>query len=207
MISRISGTVVGEKEGAILVDTGGICYEILIPFTVMKAIEKENGFKGQLGLITYHYHQVEPSRTVPVLIGFQNEVEREFFEKFISVSGVGPKAACKALVEPFSVIAGAIDSGDISFLKKLPGIGEQRARQIVAKLQGKVGKYGLIRDEFVGKMEGHEDIGSEALDILLQLQYKKSEAEDMVRKALERAPDVKTSGELLNEVYRERKAP
>jgi Holliday junction DNA helicase RuvA len=206
MISRISGTIVGEREGVILVDTGGICYEVLIPLTVMKAIGKENGFKGQVELVTYHYHQVEPSRAVPVLIGFQNEVEREFFEKFISVSGVGPKAACKALVEPFSAIAGAIDSGDISFLKSLPGIGEQRARQIIAKLQGKVGKYGLIQDKFVGKIEEHEDIRNEALDVLLQLQYKKSEAEDMIRKALERAPDVKTSGELLNEVYRERKA-
>jgi Holliday junction DNA helicase RuvA len=205
MISRISGTVVEKKDGALLVGNGGMCYEVLIPPAVMNALEKADSLTGEVGLVTYHYHQVEPSRSVPVLIGFQNEVEKEFFEKFISVSGVGPKAACKALVEPFSVIAGAIDSGDVAFLKKLPGIGDQRARQIVAKLQGKVGKYGLIRDEFVTKTKAHEDIKSEALEVLLQLQYKKGEAEDMIRKALERAPDVKTSEELLNEVYRDRK--
>jgi Holliday junction DNA helicase RuvA len=205
MISRISGTIAGRKEGALLVETGGICYEVMIPLAVMKALEKESKMDGEVELVTYHYHQTEPSRSVPVLIGFQNEVEKEFFEKFISVSGVGPKAACKALAEPFSNIAGAIDSGDASFLKSLPGIGEQRARLIVAKLQGKVGKYGLIQDEFVSKVKEHEDIKSEALDILLQLQYKKNEAEEMIRKALERVPDIETSEELLNEVYRERK--
>lgn len=205
MISRISGTVVGRKEGTILINTGGMCYEVMVPLAVMKALEKESGLEGQVDLVTYHYHQMEPSRSVPVLIGFQNEVEKEFFEKFISVSGVGPKAACRALAEPFSAIAGAIDSGDASFLKRLPGIGDQKARLIVAKLQGKVGKYGLIRDEFTAEKEEHEDIKGETLEVLLQLQYKKSEAEDMIKKALERAPEVKTSEELLNEIYRERK--
>ncbi len=205
MISRISGKVLERKENSLLIGNGGISYEVLVPRAVMNAMEKENTPGGEIDIVTYHYYQMEPSRAVPILIGFQNEVEREFFERFITVSGVGPKAACRALVEPFSAIAGAIDSGDISFLKSLPGIGEQRARQIIAKLQGKVGKYGLIRDADIKSVREHESIKSEALDVLLQLQYKKSEAEDMVRKALKRAPGIKTSEELLNEVYRERK--
>ena len=205
MISRISGTIAEKREGSLLIETGSMCYEVIVPKAVMNALEKESGQGREVNLVTYHYHQMEPSRSVPVLIGFQNEVEKEFFEKFISVSGVGPKAACKALAEPFSTIAGAIDSGDASFLKRLPGIGDQKARLIVAKLQGKVGKYGLIRDEFTAEKEEHEDIKSETLEVLLQLQYKKSEAEDMIKKALERAPEVKTSEELLNEIYRERK--
>ncbi len=205
MISRISGTIRGRKKGALLISSGGMCYEVLLPLAVMRAVERENALEGQVELVTYHYYQMEPSRAVPVLIGFQNEVEKEFFEKFISVSGVGPRAACRALAEPFSTIAGAIDSGDSSFLKRLPGIGEQRARLIVAKLQGKVGKFGLIRDEFAKGTKEREDIKSEALEVLLQLQYRKSEAEEMIRKAMEREPDLKTSEELLNAVYRERK--
>jgi Holliday junction DNA helicase RuvA len=205
MISRISGTIIEKREGSFLIETGSMCYEVIVPKAVMNALEKESGQGREVNLVTYHYHQMEPSRSVPVLIGFQNEVEKEFFEKFISVSGVGPKAACRALAEPFSAIAGAIDSGDASFLKRLPGIGDQKARLIVAKLQGKVGKYGLIRDEFTADKEEHEDIKGETLEVLLQLQYKKSEAEDMIKKALERAPEVKTSEELLNEIYRERK--
>jgi len=206
MISRITGNVTERKEGALIVKGGNMSYEILVPIAVMKGMEDAGDSGAEVELVTYHYYQMEPSRAVPVLIGFSNEVEKEFFEKFISVSGVGPKAACKALAQPFSSIAGAIDSGDVAFLKSLPGIGEQRARLIIAKLQGKVGKFGLIRDKEQGpEAKGHEDMQSEAVAVLLQLQYKKGEAEDMVRKALERTPDVKTSEELLNEVYRERK--
>lgn len=206
MISRISGTIVSKKEGAVLIESGSISYEVLVPLTVLKTIEKENLAQERIELVTYHYYQMEPSRAVPVLIGFQNEIEREFFEKFISVSGIGPKAACKALAEPFSLIAGAIDAGDVAFLKKLPGIGDQRARLIVAKLQGKVGKYGLIKDEKYEheKTGGYDDIKKEALEVLLKLQYKKNEAEEMILNAIERRKDLKTSEELLNEVYRER---
>ena len=207
MISRITGTVIEKRSAELLLENGGVAYEIMVPPAVLKAMESSLGPGNKVTLVTYHYYQMEPSRGVPVLIGFQNEVEREFFEKFITVSGVGPKAACKALVESFSAIAGAIDSGDVSFLKTLPGIGDQRARLIVAKLQGKVGKYGLIRDKgIISEGKESEDIKIEAIDVLLQLQYKKPEAEDMVRKALERNKGIKTSEELLNEVYRERKA-
>jgi Holliday junction DNA helicase RuvA len=202
MISRVYGKISEKKNGLLYLDTGGICYEIHVPVAVMKALEKEGS--DNVRLITYHYLQMEQSKAVPLLIGFKNDVEKEFFEKFISVSGVGPKAACKALVEPFSRIASAINSGDTVFLKGLPGIGDQRAKLIVAKLQGKVGKYGLIRDEFVEGVEYDEDIAAESLDILIQLQYKRAEAEEMIKKALKRKPNVRSSEELLNEVYRER---
>ncbi|NQT33278.1 MAG: Holliday junction DNA helicase RuvA [Candidatus Omnitrophica bacterium] len=207
MISKISGTITGKKDGAILIENGGLSYEVLVPLAVMKSLEKESTAEGRIELVTYHYFQMAQSSAVPVLIGFQNEVEREFFEKFISVSGIGPKAACKALAEPFSVIAGAVDSGDEEFLKRLPGIGARKAAEIIARLRGKVGKYGLIRDQGSAAGAGEkEDIRAEALAVLLQLQYKKGEAEDMIQKALEGSSEVSTSEELLNEVYRERKA-
>ncbi|MBL7072550.1 MAG: hypothetical protein ISS33_02070 [Candidatus Omnitrophica bacterium] len=213
MISRISGAILGETDGALFISAGDLCYEVLVPLAIMKVIknggevnpEAENERKRKIDLVTYHYYQMEPSRAIPVLIGFSNEIEKEFFEKFISVSGVGPKAACRALAEPISAIAGAIDSGDVAFLKKLPGIGQQRARLIVAKLQGKVGKFGLIQD---GRKEApdekYSNIKYEAIEVLLQLQYKRQEAENMIRKASERQPEIKTSEELLNEVYKGR---
>jgi len=206
MISRMRGEITGLREGVLLIENGGISYEVLVPLAVMNAMEKENGLNGKVELITYHYFQMSQSTAIPVLIGFQNDVEKEFFEKFISVSGIGPKAACKALAEPFSSIAGAIDSGDESFLKGLPGIGARKAAEIVARLKGKVGKYGLIRDDFTQGPKENEDISDEAIDVLLQLQYKQSEAERMVEKALKGNPDITTSEEILNEVYREKKA-
>lgn len=206
MISRIKGNIISSSESSLLIGCGGLSYEVLVPLAVMKTLQVEGGLDGEVDLVTYHYFQMSQSTALPVLIGFQNEVEREFFEKFISVSGIGPKAACKALAEPFSSIAGAIDSGDESFLKKLPGIGGRKAAEVVAKLKGKVGKYGLIRDEFVSMDKEDENIKAEALEVLLQLQYKKQEAEEMIEKALKRDENIKTSEELLNEVYRERKA-
>jgi Holliday junction DNA helicase RuvA len=140
---------------------------------------------------------------MPVLVGFLNEIEKDFFEQFIKVSGVGPKAACKALTLSFSVIAGAIDKGDMALLKTLPGIGEQKAREIIAKLQGKVGKFCLMQDRSnEGLPDVKEDIKEEALNVLLQLQYKRNEAKDMIEKAIRRNPKTESCEEILNEVYK-----
>ena len=206
MICKISGKLVDKKEDSVVLDVNGICYEVLIPGAVMNSLDAQIK-DGALSLIIYHYLQVEPSRGFPFLIGFLNDIEKEFFEKFITVSGIGPKAAVRALKMSISTIAQAIDTGDLSTLKSLPGIGEQRAREIVAKLQGKVGKFGLIQDgaENTAKSRnGKEDVEQEALGVLLQLQYKKIEAKNMIQAALTRNSDIKTSEDLLNEVYKQK---
>lgn len=204
MISHISGKVRSKKDLSIVLDLNGLCYEVLVPPIIMKSLDKAKGADGSITLVTFHYYQMEPSKAVPVLVGFLNEIEKEFFEQFIKVSGVGPKAACKALSLPFSVIAEAIDKGDAALLKTLPGIGDQKAREIIAKLQGKVGKFGLIQDKALAGDEGRlkDDIKEEALSVLLQLQYKKAEAMTMIEKAIQRNSKVSTCEEILNEVYK-----
>lgn len=205
MISKIQGKIKTKDSGKVLVEvSGGISYEILIPKSIMGNIEKSDD-ASEISLITYHYFQTDPSKSIPILIGFLNEIEKEFFEKFITVSGVGPKAACRALTLPISEIADAIDNADLAVLKSLPGIGEQRAKEIIAKLQGKVGKFGLIQDrlEKTASKVG-QDIKEESLFVLLQLQYKKKEALEMIEKALKRNSNIKSSEELLNEVYKVR---
>ena len=203
MISHISGKIKKKKDFSVIIEVNSICYEILIPPAVMKSIDSAKSEDGTINLVTFHYYQMDPSKAVPVLIGFLNEIEKEFFEQFITVSGIGPKAACKALSMSFSVIADAIDRGDMPLLKTLPGIGEQKAREIVAKLQGKVGKFGLIQDRFLTDApKVKEDIKEEALSVLLQLQYKKNEAKDMIEKAIKRNSDVSSCEDILNEVYK-----
>jgi Holliday junction DNA helicase RuvA len=203
MISHISGKIKKRKDSSLVLDVNGISYEVLIPPSVMKAVDKAAAGDGSIELVTYHYYQLEPSKGIPVLVGFLNEIEKEFFEKFITVSGVGPKAACRALSLSFSVIADAIDKGDMALLKTLPGIGEQRAREIIAKLQGKVGKFGLIQDRFADAAPAaRDDIKEEALGVLLQLQYKRNEAKDMIDRALQRNPGLASCEEILNEVYK-----
>ncbi len=206
MIAKIRGKLVERREGLLLIDVGGICYEVLVPPTTLQRLDEGLTPEGVVSLITYHYLQVEPARNTPVLIGFLSEVEKEFFEQFITVSGIGPRAALKALSEPISYIARAIDEGDMAFLKSLPGIGDQRARLIIAKLQNKVGKFGLVKDtRITARPDKAGDIEEEALAVLTQLQYKRPEAEGMIRKAMQRKSGISSTEELLNEVYRQRK--
>jgi Holliday junction DNA helicase RuvA len=204
MIARISGRIAKKGNGSLLIEVGSMCYEVFLPQAVMQRISESQNPDGCINLVTYYYHQVEPSRNMPVLIGFLNEIERDFFQQFITVSGIGPRAALRALNKPISVIVKAIDEGNIDFLKSLPGIGQQRAKEIVAKLQGKVGKFGLIQDSQIAQEGIKRDIVEDALAVLMQLQYKKSEAKMMIDRALKEAPQLKTSEELLNEIYRQR---
>ena len=208
MISRIRGTVREIRDLQALIEVSGICYDVFMPASLLRLLPERMTPAGEIELVTFHYQQLEVGRGIPVLIGFFNEVEREFFTRFISVAGVGPRAALKALTQPLASIAQAIDEGDMSMLRLLPGIGEQRAKEIVAKLQGKVGKYALIQaKETVPSAD--EDASStledEAVAILVQLEYKKTEAKEMVHDAVRRNPKIKTSEELLNEVYRQQR--
>jgi len=202
MICSISGKILKKNEYSVLLSVHGIGYEVFIPAGVMRSLPND---AEEVSLVTYHYHQSDPSKSIPVLIGFLHDIEKEFFEKFITVSGIGPKAAVKALSEPIPDIAKAIDSGNLAYLKSLPGIGAQRAREIVAKLQGKVGKFGLIQSVAEAPQSAAAtDVEQEALSVLLQLQYKRPEAEQMIKRAMQRNPDVQNAEDLLNEVYRQR---
>lgn len=206
MIARISGKLVEKKEQSLIVNVGGISYEVIVPASVLGRIEDTIDEEGNVHLITYYYFQISPSSGTPILIGFINEIERDFFQQFIKVSGIGPRAAVRALNQPISEITRAIDSGDLKYLKTLPGIGSQKAKEIIAKLQGKVGKFGLIQDRERGQMVANVSSGwqEEALDVLLQLQYKKREAEEMITKALERDSKIINTEGLLNEIYKQR---
>jgi Holliday junction DNA helicase RuvA len=207
MISRISGKVIEKGDNYLVLDTGGLCYEVFLPATVMQRLDENIDDNGIVCLRTFHYLQAEPSKSTPVLIGFLNDIERDFFEIFITVSGIGPRAALRALNKPISEIARAIDEGDIVFLKSLPGIGEQRAREVVAKLSNKVGKFGLIQDDKIKPgTQKTKDIEDDVLAVLMQLGYKRIEATKMIKQALEFSPNIETTEELLNVVYKQKKS-
>ena len=208
MIARMRGVVREIGELQLLLEVNGIGYEVFMPASLLQVLPERLGPAGACELVTFHYQQLEVGRGIPMLVGFFNEVEREFFVRFISVAGIGPRAALRALTLPIGVIAQAIDQGDLTLLRSLPGIGEQRAREIVAKLQGKVGKYALIQTKAArpdAAEAGTTAIEDEAVAVLVQLEYKKTEAKAMVRAAMARTPHAKTSEELLNAVYRQQR--
>jgi holliday junction DNA helicase RuvA len=201
MFSRISGAVVDRNGESVVLDVHGLGYEILLAPCVA---EKVSGTAGDM--VTLEVHSVlniDGNAGHYTYYGFTNAIEREFFEALISVASIGPRSAARAFSQPMSAIAGAIDRGDHGFLKTLPGIGQQKARDIVAKLQGKVTKFLLIQDATPAAhaMPGFAD---EALTVLLQLEYKRGEAEAMVRETLEADPKIKDAEALLAAVYRNR---
>ena len=206
MIASIKGKIIEYLENTVIIDTGVLSYEVFVPVSVLQRLQENQDSDGNVRLITYHYLQVSPASANEILVGFLNEVERDFFLDFIKVSGIGPRAAVKALNKSIGEIAQAIDRADTKYLKTLPGIGEQKAKEIVAKLQSKMGKYTLIRDKVIETKPklNLSDIEEDALNILLQLQYKKVEAEDMIKKAIERNHKMTTSEDLLNEIYKQR---
>ncbi len=206
MIARLTGKIFQKQSHSVILEVQGIYYELIVPSSVVNRLDEIQDASGCVTLITHHYIQIDPSKGTPVLVGFLNEIEKDFFQQFIKVSGIGPRAAVRALDKPISEIVRAIDEGNIQYLKTLPGIGAQRAKEIVAKLQGKVGKFGLIKDSSKDVRVKEQDAGfqQEVLLVLQQLQYKKQEAMEMIEKALERAKGVDNAEDLLNEIYKQR---
>src|ERR1700722_16919833 len=144
MFSRISGAIVERGEASVLLDVGGLAYEIVLPACVADKLPAALGERVTLEI--HPTFNLEGNSGRFTFFGFTNAIEREFFEALISVASIGPRTAARAFSLPMARIAQAIDAGDHPFLRARPGIGEQKARDIVAKLQGKVTRFLLIRD-------------------------------------------------------------
>ncbi|MBV8155875.1 MAG: hypothetical protein JOY98_15770, partial [Candidatus Eremiobacteraeota bacterium] len=144
MFSRISGVLIERTRDAAIVGAGGLGYEIVLPPCVAEKLPAQPG--EPVSLEVYAVVNLDGNSGRFTYYGFSNAIEREFFEALITVASIGPRSAARAFSQPMSSIAGAIDRGDLTYLKSLPGIGQQKARDIVAKLQGKVAKFLLIQD-------------------------------------------------------------
>ncbi|MBD3264512.1 MAG: hypothetical protein GF375_05385 [Candidatus Omnitrophica bacterium] len=203
MFYSIKGLIAKKEENRVIIKSGDLFYEVMIPYTVYNRLA-ETGQNAEL--VVYSYINIDKNnRGIPVMVGFVEELEREFFEKFISVSGVGPKAALKAFDKPVAMIARAIEEADTDFLKSLAGVGNQKAKQIIAHLQGKVGRFALIKESPQKPSPVKGRIIDEARDILKRLQYNSKEIEDMIKKVLQTGKEISTVEELLNEIYRQKK--
>ncbi|MDQ2866499.1 MAG: hypothetical protein M3R51_09765 [Candidatus Eremiobacteraeota bacterium] len=200
MFSRISGTLVERRREAVVLDVHGLGYHVTLPPCVAEKINAAAG--DSVSLEVFSVLNMEGSSGHFNYYGFTNAVEREFFEALLSVASIGPRSAARAFAAPMSAIARAIDRGDHGYLKTLPGIGQQKARDIVAKLQGKVARFLLIQDAPPVSQPSMPDFASETLDVLLQLEYKRPQAEAMIRDTLDAMPSIGDGERLLAEIYR-----
>ena len=202
MIGYLEGKLLKIEHNRILLLANQIGYEVLLPAVIRQSIEaKEIG--DEISLYIY-FHQTE-RQPKPTLIGFNLEIEREFFHYFISVEDIGPMKAVQALTAPIREIATAIESRNVTYLKTLRGIGNRTAQKILATLEGKVAKFALIRHEAeaVEPLAEREDFRAKVEEVLVrQLGHKTREAREMIGAAMKRNPQVQTAEELFEEVYR-----
>jgi len=203
LISFLQGKIQKIYDDRIILLVNGIGYEILIPAYLLEEIRRTTKHDDTLSLyISYNQTERQPK---PILVGFKNELEKDFFELFISVEDIGPQAAIRAITIPIREIAKYIEEKDIKGLRQLKGIGERKAEKIVATLKGRVAKYALLpeKEEIVRTIR---DFRKEVEDVLVnQLGHKIHEARQMIVDALERNPKISSSEELFEEVYRGQK--
>jgi len=206
MIGRIKGRLIERHNQRLVVDVHGVGYEVFVPGIVARWAENLR-VGDEVELVTLYLLQMEPGRATPMLLGFRNELEREFFERLLSVPKLGVRGALQLFAIPMATLARAIEDGDTKTLLQLPGAGRQRARELVASLQGKVAKFALLTEE-EAPTPTVTDVISEALEILQSLGYSRFEAQRMIDAALERQPKPSNAEELIRTVYqvqRERK--
>jgi Holliday junction DNA helicase RuvA len=201
VIGYLEGKLLKKEEDRVLILANQVGYEVLLPAVVLKSLQNQS-IGGQVSLYIF-FHQTE-RQPKPVLIGFNLEVEREFFQYFISVEDIGPLKAVKALEVPVREIATAIESGDIGKLTQLKGIGRRTAQKVIATLGGKMGKFALIRPaEYQEQAPAVEDFSQQVLDVMVkQLGHKPADARLMIANALKRNRSITTAEALFDEVYR-----
>jgi len=207
MIRYIEGKLLKKEEDRVVVLANGVGYEILLPAMVRQTFNaRKAGDDGEIVRLFIYYHQTE-RQPRPLLIGFNYEPEKEFFEKFIQVEDIGASTAVKALALPIPQIARAIEERDSKTLEKLKGVGKRTADKIIATLHGRVGKFALMREDLIQADSDVVDFKKQVEEVLVKdLGHKLSEAQRLVREAILRNPNIATPEELFEEVYRGQKS-
>lgn len=200
MISYLEGKLKRVHSDKVTLFVSGVGYDVLLPAYVMNEIKRGAKMEDQLSLhISYNQTERQPK---PVLVGFKQELDKEFFELFISVEDIGPLAAIRALDRPIRDIARSIEEKDVKGLKQLKGIGERKAEKIIAALKGKVAKYALIPEAEPASGPARDFIEEVEYVMVNQLGHKMFEARKMIQEAMRKNPAISSTEELFEEVYR-----
>jgi len=186
MIGHLRGTLLEKTPNRVVVDAGGVGYEVLIPISTYTALPDE-GAGAALRIFT---HVREDTLT---LFGFATPEEKNVFERLISVSGIGPKLGLQVLSGLATTeLVSAIRTGDVARLVRIPGVGKKTAERIVLELKEKMtgvepGPHGT---PIAGTDSGLSGMENDILSALQNLGCSRPAAEEAIRKVKERgAPD------------------
>jgi len=212
LISEITGEVLYDRirRNSLLVRANSLCYEVFVPSGIASRLRHlpEGERRNPMTLYTIYYIDgaVGGGHLTPKLVGFLDPVDREFFEAFTTVPGVGFMKALKCLIQPISEIAQAIERGDTLFLTELPFVGNKTAERIVMELRGKMAKFALTRAEEPLSLEKEpaSDLKTEAQQVLEQLEFSRSEAQRTVADIFARHKSLKSIEEFLRKVFEQR---
>ncbi len=204
MITRITGHLTLLAESELTLRIGAFEYEVLIPDFTRRQLHDRLGQEISLHTIEYFEGNPMQGRMTPRLVGFLSEVEREFFELFCSVDGVGVKKALRAMVRPVREVAAAIEEQDATALAGLPGIGPAMAERIIAKLRRKVPKFALLVAPDAGRQaEVETDVLRETYDVLRSLGHSESDSRRLIDAALAKKKKYKSVEELIQAIYQQ----
>ncbi len=181
MIGWLSGKVVQASPDRLILDVGGVGYQVAIPLSTYYEIQKAEA-GGPIRLFI-HTHVREDALA---LYGFWSERERELFERLIAVSGIGPRLAQVVLsgMAPDELIA-ALAAGDVARLVRIPGVGKKTAERMVVELRDKL--QALAAQLPAGRVTAASD--DDLVAALVNLGYKPSLAEAAVGAARKESPD------------------
>ena len=132
MISFLKGALAGKSESGVIIDVGGVGYSVSMPASDIAKI----GDIGEKVTVYTHFHM---SENAVGLFGFLTNEQIDYFNKLISISGIGPKAAISVL-GTLSVqdLAYAIIAEDVKAITRAPGVGPKAAQRIILELKGKI---------------------------------------------------------------------
>ncbi|MGA9994605.1 MAG: Holliday junction branch migration protein RuvA [Pyrinomonadaceae bacterium] len=184
MIAHLNGTLLFKQATSVILDVGGVGYEVTIPLSTFYDLE-ETGASVRLRIYT---HVREDALQ---LYGFKTARERELFQQLISVSGIGPKLGITMLsgMSADEIIA-SIRTNNLARLTSIPGVGKKTAERLVIELRDKMAALSspALEEEFAaqtGAAATEDAMRDDALSALLNFGYQKAAAEKAITAAIQ----------------------
>lgn len=209
VITQIRGIVRHVGEESLVLGLEPFDIEVLVPDYARRQLQARIGQMVALHTVFDIEGNQMAGRLRPRLIGFSTALDREFFEIFCSVDGVGVRKALRAMVRPVRELARTIQDQDTKTLSTFPGIGEATAERIVAKLRRKVGKFALIvtsegADAAASNGEpavAEPDVIRDTFATLLSVGHTESQARQLIDKVLTGKRKFKTVADMIDAIY------
>ncbi|SCC08817.1 Holliday junction branch migration protein RuvA [Gilliamella intestini] len=192
MIGRLRGTIIEKQPPKVLIEVGGVGYNVFMPMTCFYELPEN----GQEVIVLTHFTVREDAQ---VLYGFNQEQERELFRELIKVNGVGPKLAL-AILSGMSApqFINAVEQGEIKTLVKLPGVGNKTAQRLIVEMKDRIKHFAepLSNTSTIVDMDSvqksADQIEGEAVSALIALGYKPQEASRIINKVIKPEMDSET---------------